>query len=84
MYFNPAKPHSVTLNGGATNLFEGTIYGPNVTYKINGGSTTTTPVDSFKTQIVGSYIYVSGGSVLNMNLDGAEMYQKPSSIELLK
>jgi hypothetical protein len=79
MYFNPSKPHTVTLNGGSTNYFEGTIYGPNVTFKINGGSAS----DSFKTQIVGSYIYISGGSNLNMNLDGAEMWQDPSSIELL-
>ncbi len=79
MYFDPSKPHNVTMNGGSTNYFEGTIYGPNVTFKINGGSAT----DSFKTQIVGSYIYISGGSNLNMNLDGAEMWQDPSSIELL-
>lgn len=79
MYFDPSKPHTVTLNGGSTNYFEGTIYGPNVTFKINGGSAS----DSFKTQIVGSYIYISGGSNLNMNLDGAEMWQDPSSIELL-
>lgn len=80
MYFDPSKPHTVTLNGGSTNYFEGTIFGPNVTFKINGGSSS----DSFKTQIVGSYIYISGGSNLNMNLDGAEMWQDPSSIELLE
>jgi hypothetical protein len=80
MYFDPTNSHNVTLNGGSTNYFEGTIYGPNTTYKINGGSSS----DSFKTQIIGSYIYISGGSNLNMNLDGAEMWQDPSSIELLK
>ncbi len=80
MYLDPAKPHSVTLNGGSTNLFEGTIYGPNTTFKINGNSAT----DSFKTQIIGSYIYISGSSMLKMNLNGAEMYWDDSSIDLIE
>jgi len=80
MYLDPAKPHKVTLNGGSTNLFEGTIYGPNTTFKINGGSAT----DTFKAQIIGSYIYVSGSSMLQMNLNGAEMYWDDSSIDLIE
>lgn len=80
MYFNPAKPHNVSLMGDSDNFFEGTIYGENVTYKITGNSTS----DSFKAQLIGSYFYMTGNSTLTMNLDGAEMYQKPSSIELLK
>lgn len=78
MYFG--KPSSISVNGGSANIFEGTIYAPTSEVTLNGGSTTTT----INTQIVASFIKVNGGALLEMNLEGAEMYQNPAQIDLLE
>lgn len=78
MYF--AKPSTIKINGGSANIFEGTIYAPTSEATLNGSSLT----DTIKTQIVVSYIKVDGGATLNMNLEGAEMYQNPAQIDLLR
>ncbi len=80
MYFDDNYTSDVTINGGSTNNFEGTIYGPKSIFWINGGAVT----DTFKAQVVGYFIELTGGAKLTMNLNGAELMQKPSSIELYK
>ena len=78
MYF--AKPSTIKINGNSANIFEGTIFAPTSEATLNGGSTTST----IKTQIVVSFIKVDGGALLEMNLEGAELYQEPAQIELLR
>ena len=80
MYLDPATDHVVVLNGGATNIYEGTIFAPNAKITLNGNNAT----DSFKTQIIAEYIYISGTGTLSMNLGGAETYKYPSSVNLIK
>lgn len=74
------QPLTIQINGNSANVFEGTIYAPSSDATLNGGSTTST----IKTQIIVSFIKVTGGALLEMNLEGAELYQEPAQIELLR
>ena len=80
MFFDPANQATIILNGSSDNEFMGTIYGPSATFRINGSSLN----DTFNTQIIGNRVEFIGAAKMYMNLEGAELYQKPSSIELMK
>lgn len=80
MYFAVGENAQVTLNGGSNNKYVGTIYGEETDFKINGG----TEAYTFNTQIIGRYIYVSGGAQLMMDLDSKQWVQKPSSLSLIR
>lgn len=80
MYVDPSNHATITLNGGVFNDYMGTIYAPSANVKINGNSDN----DTFNTQIIANRVEFSGKAKMFMNLEGAELYQIPSSIELLK
>lgn len=80
MYFDTSYSASVSMNGGAHNKFEGTIFGPTANFTINGGAEATT----FNTQIIGQWIEVTGKSELQMNLDNANTAKKPASLSLIR
>lgn len=80
MYIPPENEATVTLNGSSDNDYVGTIYGPTTNFKINGTSAS----DTFNTQIIGNKVVFSGNANMFMNMEGAELYQQPSWVELLK
>lgn len=80
MYIPPENEATVTLNGSSFNDYVGTIYGPTSNFKINGTSVS----DTFNTQIIGNRVAFSGTANMFMNMEGAELYQQPSWVELLK
>jgi hypothetical protein len=80
MYFADTNAADVTLNGSSENEFMGTIYGKLANFKINGSSAT----DTINAQIIGNKVSFIGSGSMFMNLEGAELFQYPSSIELLK
>ncbi len=80
MYIPPENEATITLNGSALNDYVGTIYGPTTNFKINGTSYS----DTFNTQIIGNKVNFSGNANMFMNMEGAELYQQPSWVELLK
>ncbi len=80
MYIPPENEATVTLNGSAFNDYVGTIYGPTSNFKINGSSLS----DTFNTQIIGNRVAFSGTANMFMNMEGAELYQQPAWVELLK
>lgn len=80
MYFATGESAQVTLNGGSNNEYVGTIYGEDTNFTLNGGTETYT----FNTQIIGNYIYVSGGAQLMMDLNNKQWVQRPASLSLIK
>jgi len=80
MYIPPENEATVTLNGSAYNDYVGTIYGPTTNFKINGTSAS----DTFNTQIIGNRVVFAGTANMFMNMEGAELYQQPAWVELLK
>jgi hypothetical protein len=85
IYINPSYQADVQINGGSTNSFTGTIFGPNANFQINGNTDTasTTGFD-FNTQIVGNYIKIDGNANLVMNLNSTSFVQVPPSLSLIK
>ncbi len=70
----------IKLTGTSDMHLMGTFYAPRSHFDIIGD----TEGSAMKTQIIGWSFYISGNSYLNMNLDGAEMVQKPSSLSLVR
>lgn len=84
MYFDPSYKADITLNGGSTNIFKGTLFGPEANFHLNGNSTTTSESYVFSTQIVGNWIEVTGAADLSMYLKGEDFVQMPPSLSLVK
>ena len=80
MYFAVGEDAQVTLNGGSYNHYVGTIYGEDTNFTMNGGTETYT----FNTQVIGNYIYISGGAQLMMDLNNKQWVQNPPSLSLIK
>jgi len=80
MYFKTGYNNQVTLNGGSTNKYVGTIYGEDADFTFNGGA----EIYTFNTQVIGRYIFVSGNAELMMDLNSKQWVQRPASISLIK
>jgi len=74
---------SVTINGGSTSAYSGTILAPNGSVSINGGGAVSGP---FQTQVVADTISIGGGGTLNLSFDSTTQYRPPVSavIQLIK
>jgi hypothetical protein len=85
MFFSPSYQADITLNGGSTNVFRGTLYGSNANFHLNGNTDTTSEESfAFSTQIVGNWIEVNGKANLTMDLKGEDFVQLPPSLSLVK
>jgi hypothetical protein len=84
MYFDTSYKADITLNGGSTNIFKGTLFGSEANFHLNGNTTTTSESFDFSTQIVGNWIEVNGKADLTMNLKGEDFVQMPPSLSLVK
>jgi hypothetical protein len=80
IYFNPAYQRTLSFAPGNTSYFEGTILGPTTTVTLQGHA----DPDAIHSQIICNNYAANGNTNLTINLDGAETYQNPSSLELLK
>lgn len=79
-YLNPIPTHTFSFAPGRSAYFEGTILGTTTSMNLQGHA----DPDSFHTQIIVNNYGANGNTALSINMDGAEIYQKASSIELLK
>ncbi|MCX6055645.1 MAG: pilus assembly protein TadG-related protein [Chloroflexi bacterium] len=80
IYLDPNNNGHVNFTGTADSSFMGTIFAPGGTIDAAGSGTSV----SLNTQLVANRVNVTGSAKITLNLDGAEIYQNPSSIELLK
>ncbi len=79
-FVDPSNTNPVKFAGTATSSFMGTIYAPSSEIVVTG----TSDVVTIQTQMIGQMVSVTGNVKIELNLDGAELYQTPSSIELRK
>jgi hypothetical protein len=79
-FVDPSNTNPVKFAGTATSSFMGTIYAPSSEIVVTG----TSDVVTIQTQMIGQMVSVTGNVKIELNLDGAELYQMPSSIELRK
>ena len=77
-FVDPLNTNPVKFSGTATSSFMGTIYAPNSEIIVTG----TDDIVTIQTQMIGQKVSVTGNVKIELNLDGAELYQMPSSIEL--
>jgi hypothetical protein len=80
IYFNPAYQRTLSFAPGTSSYFEGTILGPTTTVVLQGHA----DPDAMHSQIVCNNYTANGNTNLTINLSGAETYQNPSSLEILK
>ncbi len=79
-FIDPSNEGSVKFSGTPGSNFTGTIYAPSSLIEISG----TGEFATLQTQLIGRRVSVVGNVDFLLNMDGAEIYQQPSSIELLK
>jgi len=80
IYFNPAYQRTLAFAPTAGSYFEGTILGPTTTVSLQGNA----DPNALHSQIICNNYAANGNTNLVINLDGAETFQNPSSLELLK
>ena len=80
IFVDPTNNNSVKFSGTPDSYFMGTIYVPSGYIEISG----TGDYVTLQTQLIGNRVSVVGNADIILNMDGAEIYQEPSSIELLK
>ena len=80
LYFDPTYQRTLEFAPSAESYLEGTILGPTTTVSLIGHA----DPDALHSQIVCNNFLANGNTNLTINLDGAETYQIPSSLELLK
>jgi hypothetical protein len=80
IYFNPAYQRTLSFAPGTSSYFEGTILGTTTTVSLQGHA----DPNAMHSQIICNNYQANGNTSLTINLDGAEIYQNPSSLELLK
>jgi len=80
IFMDPSNNNIVKFTGTSDSVFMGTIFAPGGTIDVTG----TGDLVTLNTQLIANKVKVSGTSHISLNLNGAEIYQRPSSIELLK
>lgn len=83
LYSLPSNNNPVSFTGTNDNTISGTIFVPNGDIKVSGTSNTNNPIE-LGCQLVGNRVTVTGTADIIINFDGAEIYQDPASLELLK
>jgi hypothetical protein len=78
--YTSGTPATCTINGGAVNMFKGTIYAPYCDLTINGGSGAT----GYQSQLVAYNVKFSGTSdiILNYNADSSPEFDIPLQVGL--
>jgi hypothetical protein len=71
----------ITINGNSDQWYLGMLYAPNGYCKLNGTGGTW---NTLHTQIICWDVEVTGTADIDINFDGGEQYQKPTSIELFR
>ncbi len=80
IYMDPKNNKNISFTGTADSVFMGTVFAPGGSIYLTGTSDSAT----LKTQLVANLVRVSGNANISLNLNGAEIYQTASSIQLLK
>ncbi|MBA4384912.1 MAG: hypothetical protein C0410_09265 [Anaerolinea sp.] len=80
IYLDPSNNNKIKFTGTSNSVFMGTIFAPGGTIDVAGSGDLVT----LNTQLIANKVNVSGSAHISLNLNGAEIFQTPSSIELLK
>ena len=80
IYLSPSNNSKIKFTGTSDSEFMGTIFAPGGSIYVTGSGSTVT----LNTQLIANKVDVSGTADISLNLNGAEIYQSPSSIQLLK
>jgi Flp pilus assembly protein TadG len=80
-FLAPGNTSNVNLQGNSDSAFLGTIYAPDGNINITGDSGTN---PTFHTQVIGKNVKIDGNATIDINFNGGQNYQKPSSLELYK
>ena len=80
MLFFVEGNNDVTINGNVDSTLQGTIYAPDSDCNLNGGGSTT----GHDLCLVCDTINVNGGAGLTINYNGANQYEPPTNLDLLK
>ncbi len=80
IYLSPSNNSKIKFTGTSNSEFMGTIFAPGGSIYVTGSGSTVT----LNTQLIANKVDVSGTADISLNLNGAEIYQSPSSIQLLK
>lgn len=80
IYLSPSNNSKIKFTGTSDSEFMGTIFAPGGSIYVTGSGSTVT----LNTQLIANKVDVSGTAAISLNLNGAEIYQSPSSIQLLK
>ena len=76
----PSNNATIKFTGTSDSEFMGTIFAPGGSINVTGSGDLVT----LNTQLIANKVDVSGTANISLNLNGAEIYQTPSSIQLLK
>jgi hypothetical protein len=71
----------VTIQGDATSSYRGTIFAPDGSIYVGGGSST---MSSLSSQIIANTVKIHGTTSLAVEYDGGEIYSRPSYLTLQK
>lgn len=74
----PTGNQGSTLGGNAASLYEGSVYCPDSTIRVDG----TAGLQTIKAQIIGLNVYVSGSPDMNIIYDGKLYYHPPVKMQL--
>ena len=80
IYMSPSNNSKIKFTGTSDSEFMGTIFAPGGSISVTGSGGLVT----LNTQLIANKVDVSGTADISLNLNGAEIYQTPSSIQLLK
>jgi hypothetical protein len=80
-FLAPGNTSVIKLNGDSKHAYLGTIYAPDADVNVNGSGDIG---PTLHTQIIGKNVEISGSAVIDINFNGGQNYQKPSSLELYK
>lgn len=80
IYMSPSNNSKIKFTGTSESEFMGTIFAPGGSIDVTGSG----DVVTLNTQLIANKVNVSGNANISLNLNGAEIYQTPSSIQLLK
>lgn len=72
----------ITLEGGGSGLFEGTIYGPHNQIKVGGNSNTNTI--KYNTELIGKNVTVSGNTTIDLNYNDYDFSLREAWLTLIR
>lgn len=81
IYLAEGNSGEVVVQGDATSSFRGTIFAPDGTIEVGGGSST---ISNLSSQFIANTIKIHGSSSLVIDFDEGEVYTRPSYLTLFK